>query len=238
MILKTYQIMGMHCMGCVNKVHQALVSHDYISEADVNLEKSRVKLNMTDLLQLQEIKSILKNVGEYEVLELQDQTNTKKSKLSTYKPLLLVIGFVLLVSLLSSFKTSFHLMNWMTNFMGGFFIAFSFFKFLDLNGFSNSFATYDIIAKKWKGYGKIYPFIELGLGVAYLLALQSAITNIICILILTASTIGVIKAVWSKKQIQCACLGTVFNLPMSTVTIIENFTMISMAIFSLIFNFS
>ena len=238
MILKTYQIMGMHCMGCVNKVHQALVSHDYISEADVNLEKSRVKLNMTDLLQLQEIKSILKNVGEYEVLELQDQTNTKKSKLSTYKPLLLVIGFVLLVSLLSSFKTSFHLMNWMTNFMGGFFIAFSFFKFLDLNGFSNSFATYDIIAKKWKGYGKIYPFIELGLGVAYLLALQSAITNIICILILSASTIGVIKAVWSKKQIQCACLGTVFNLPMSTVTIIENFTMISMAIFSLIFNFS
>ena len=238
MILKTYQIMGMHCMGCVNKVHQALVSHDYISEADVNLEKSRVKLNMTDLLQLQEIKSILKNVGEYEVLELQDQTNTKKSKLSTYKPLLLVIGFVLLVSLLSSFKTSFHLMNWMTNFMGGFFIAFSFFKFLDLNGFSNSFATYDIIAKKWKGYGKIYPFIELGLGVAYLLALQSAITNIICILILTASTIGVIKAVWSKKQIQCACLGTVFNLPMSTVTIIENFTMISMAIISLIFNFS
>ena len=238
MIVKTYQINGMHCMGCVNKVHQALVSHDYISEADVNLEKSRVKLNMTDLLQLQEIKSIIKNVGEYEVLELQDQTNTKKSKLSTYKPLLLVIGFVLLVSLLSSFKTSFHLMNWMTNFMGGFFIAFSFFKFLDLNGFSNSFATYDIIAKKWKGYGKIYPFIELGLGVAYLLALQSAITNIICILILTASTIGIIKAVWSKKQIQCACLGTVFNLPMSTVTIIENFTMISMAIISLIFNFS
>ena len=115
-------------------------------------------------------------------------------------------------------------------------MAFSFFKCLDLNGFSNSFATYDIIAKKWKGYGKIYPFIELGLGVAYLLTIHSVITNTICILILTASTIGVIQAVLSKKQIQCACLGTVFNLPMSTVTVIENFTMISMAIFSLIFN--
>ena len=57
MIVKTYQINGMHCMGCVNKVHKAFISHDYISEADVNLEKSRVKLNMTDLLQLQEIKS-------------------------------------------------------------------------------------------------------------------------------------------------------------------------------------
>ena len=238
MIVKTYQINGMHCMGCVNKVHKAFISHDNISEADVNLEKSRVKLNMTDLLQLQEIKSLLKNVGEYEILEFQDQINSKEIKLSTYKPLLLVISFILLISLLASYKTSFNLMNWMTNFMGGFFIAFSFFKFLDLNGFSNSFATYDIIAKKWKGYGKIYPFIELGLGVAYLLALQSAITNTICILILTASTIGVVQAVLSKKQIQCACLGTVFNLPMSTVTIIENFTMISMAIFSLVFDFS
>ena len=238
MIVKTYQINGMHCMGCVNKVHKAFISHDHISKADVNLEKSRVKLNMSDLLQLQEIKSLLKNIGEYEILEFQDQTNSKEIKLSTYKPLLLVISFILLISLLSSYKTSFHLMSWMTNFMGGFFIAFSFFKFLDLNGFSNSFASYDIIAKKWKGYGKIYPFIELGLGVSYLLALQSAITNTICILILTASTIGVIQAVLSKKQIQCACLGTVFNLPMSTVTIIENFTMISMAIFSLVFYFS
>ena len=237
MIVKMYQINGMHCMGCVNKVQKALVSHDYISEADVNLEKSRVKLNMIDLLQLHEIKSLLKNVGEYEVLELQNQTNTKEINLSTYKPLILIISFILLVSLLSSYKTFFDLMNWMTNFMGGFFIAFSFFKFLDLNGFSNSFASYDIIAKRWKGYGKIYPFIELGLGVAYLLSIQSAITNTICILVLTASTIGVVQAVLSKKQIQCACLGTVFNLPMSTVTIIENSTMISMATFSLVCDF-
>ena len=80
-------------MGCVIKVQKAFISHDHISEADVNLEKSRVKLNMTDLLQLQEIKSLLKNVGEYEILEFQDQTNSKEIKLSTYKPLLLVIRF-------------------------------------------------------------------------------------------------------------------------------------------------
>ena len=223
-------------MGCVNKVGKAFLSHNQIVEADVNLEKSRVKLNMIDLLQLHEIKSILENVGEYEILELQHPTNANEIKLTTYKPLILVIGFILLVSIIPSYKTSFQLINWMTNFMGGFFIAFSFFKFLDLSGFSNSFATYDIIAKKWKYYGKIYPFIELGLGVAYLLAIHSVITNSMCILVLTASTIGVVKAVLGKKQIQCACLGTVFNLPMSTVTIIENFTMISMAIFSLIFN--
>ena len=236
MIVKTYQINGMHCMGCVNKVQKAFISHNHISEADVNLKNASVKLQMTSKLQLDELMDVLKNIGDYEMIENESEIQHNKFQLSTYKPLLLVIGFILLVSILSSYKTSFQLMNWMTNFMGGFFITFSFFKFLDLDGFSNSFATYDIIAKKWKSYGKIYPFIELGLGVAYLLAIYSAITNTICILILTASTIGVIQAVLSKKQIQCACLGTVFNLPMSTVTVIENFTMISMAIFSLIFN--
>ena len=237
MIVKTYQINGMHCMGCVNKVQKAFISHNHISEADVNLKNSSVKLQMISKLQLDELVDILKNIGDYEVIENESEILHNKFQLTTYKPLLLVIGFILLVSILSSYKTSFQLMNWMTNFMGGFFIVFSFFKFLDLNGFSNSFATYDIIAKKWKGYGKIYPFIELGLGIDYLLAIHSAITNTICILILTSSTIGVIQAVLGKKQIQCACLGTVFNLPMSTVTIIENFTMISMAIFSLIFDF-
>ena len=37
MIVKTYQINGMHCMGCVKKVQQAFVSHNHISEANVNL---------------------------------------------------------------------------------------------------------------------------------------------------------------------------------------------------------
>ncbi len=35
------------------------------------------------------------------------------------------------------------------------------------------------------------------------------------------SSIGVIQSVMKKRKIQCACLGTVFNLPMSTVAIIE-----------------
>jgi hypothetical protein len=43
------------------------------------------------------------------------------------------------------------------------------------------------------------------------------------------SSIGVIKSVIDKKQIRCACLGAVFNLPMSTVTIIEDLLMVAMS---------
>jgi hypothetical protein len=38
-----------------------------------------------------------------------------------------------------------------------------------------------------------------------------------------------LQSVWNKKKIQCACLGAIFDLPMSTVTILENLLMVVMA---------
>ena len=58
------------------------------------------------------------------------------------------------------------LMLWMRYFMAGFFIVFSFFKFLNLAGFAESYAMYDELAKRVKVYGLVYPFLELFLGVA------------------------------------------------------------------------
>jgi len=46
---------------------------------------------------------------------------------------------------------------------------------------------------------------------------------------MSLSIIGVLQSVINKKKIQCACLGAVFNLPMSTVTIIEDALMILMS---------
>ena len=48
------------------------------------------------------------------------------------------------------------------------------------------------------------------------------------------SALGVIKAVLNKQAIRCACLGSVFNLPMSYVTIIENMGMVAMAAWMLL----
>ena len=120
-------------------------------------------------------------------------------------------------------------MIWMQYFMAGFFITFSFFKLLDLKGFAESYAMYDILAKKLPVYGYIYPFIELLLGIAYLSSFNMLITNAVTVVVMGFSSIGVIQSVLNKKRIQCACLGAVFNLPMSTVTIIEDLLMIVMA---------
>lgn len=125
-------------------------------------------------------------------------------------------------------------MLWMRHFMAGFFIVFSFFKLLNLQGFADSYRMYDIVAEKWKAWGLIYPFVELALGLAYLTNWNPNITNWTTVIVLGVSTIGVIKSNLNKRKIKCACLGDVFNLPMSNVTIVEDVTMVAMAIFMLI----
>lgn len=119
--------------------------------------------------------------------------------------------------------------------MAGFFIVFAFFKLLNLEGFSNSYRMYDIVANKWNIWGLIYPFVELTLGILYLINVFPFETNVATAIILGVSSIGVIQSNLNKKKIKCACLGDVFNLPMSTVTIVEDLTMVAMALVMLYF---
>ena len=72
------------------------------------------------------------------------------------------------------------------------------------------------------------------LGLAYLTNIAPAATNIATAIIMAVGLAGIIRAVVSKQSIRCACLGTGFNIPMSTVTIIENFVMLVMAVASVL----
>jgi hypothetical protein len=106
---------------------------------------------------------------------------------------------------------------------------------LDLKGFAESYFSYDIIAKRWMGYGYVYAFIELALGIAFITGFNPLLTNAVTFIVMSVSIIGVLQSVLNKRKIKCACLGAVFNLPMSTVTIIEDLLMIVMSIVSILF---
>ena len=121
----------------------------------------------------------------------------------------------------------------MLDFMGLFYIVFSFFKMLDLKGFPDSFRMYDPLAKRVPIYAKIYPFIETALGLMFLMRFEINIALIITLVILGVTTIGVTKTLLDKKAIRCACLGTALKLPMTEATFIENTIMIVMAILML-----
>jgi len=157
-----------------------------------------------------------------------------KSRLETFKPLILIFLFISGVSVIATVEGGqINLMKWMNYFMAGFFITFSFFKLLDLRAFADSYSMYDLLAKRVRTYGFVYPFIELALGFAYLTHFAPSSTYIATIAVMGFSSLGVIQSVLDKKKIKCACLGAVFNLPMTTVTIIEDLLMVAMAVLML-----
>ncbi len=163
------------------------------------------------------------------------ETAEAKSLQATYRPLLLVFGYLLgVVSQVEIAAGQFDWMRAMSNFMGGFFLAFSFFKLLDLQGFVDAYQTYDVIARPVRAYGYLYPFIELGLGVAYILRLAPVVTNLVTLVVMLVSVVGVTQALLQNRNIQCACLGTVFNLPMTKVTFVEDALMAGMALVMLV----
>ena len=124
--------------------------------------------------------------------------------------------------------------EFMLDFMGLFYIVFSFFKMLDLKGFPESFKMYDPLAKRLPIYGWIYPFLETVLGIMFLMRFQVYIAIIMTLVVLGITTVGVTKTLLDKKSIRCACLGTALKLPMTEATFIENTIMIAMALLMLL----
>lgn len=162
-------------------------------------------------------------------------SNISEKSWATYFPLALLSAYLVLVPAFAQWGTSaFDWHAWMRHFMAAFFLAFSFFKLLNVRAFADAYAGYDLLAAKWHGWGFIYPFVELALGVAYLINFQPKLTNALTFIVMSFSLLGVLRAVLSKRKIQCACLGAVFNLPMSTVTIVEDALMAAMALWMLV----
>ncbi len=153
---------------------------------------------------------------------------------ATYRPLLLILAYLLTASVIVQLpKNGWEGVHWhetIRYFMAGFFLVFSLLKLLDIPAFANAYASYDLLAKRWHGWGLIYPFVELALGLAYLANWNPLITNWATLIIMGFSAIGVILTLLRKRSIRCAHLNTVFKLPMSTVTIIEDVGMAAMAL--------
>jgi len=170
-----------------------------------------------------------------------------KKSFKTYWPLILVLLFIMGGTLhfgwlrgeynlwMTEFDESFDPRNLMIDFMGLFFMAFAFFKLLDVKAFAEAYRSYDIPTKAWPTWGYMYPFVELLFGLLLLHRIELFWTSIAIIIVLSLSIIGVIQSVMQKRKIKCACLGTGFNLPMTQITIIEDGTMIVMALFMIAF---
>lgn len=233
----TYNISGMTCSSCSAKVKSALLKLPDVLSADVSINPGKAVIEMQNHIPLASLSIAVGSAGNYTIAESGNHTSDMaslktetKSWFATYKPLLLIAFFIVLVSTLVSFhEGQLNWMQWMNSAMAGFFLIFSFFKLLDVKAFAETYSMYDVVAKRIKAYGFIYPFIELALGIAFLTGFNPFFTNIATLIVMSVSIMGVLQSVLNKRKIQCACLGAVFNLPMSTVTIIEDTLMIVMS---------
>ena len=225
----------MTCGSCKNKIETSLSSIEGVTKVNANLETKEVEITTDKPIAFSTLQNILPT--KYTLLKKEKSNNTnssEKSKFQQLKPLFLTLGYIATASFLLHYK-NIEPQEIMLDFMGLFYIVFSFFKILDLKGFPVSFKMYDPLAKKVPFYANIYPFIEVTLGLFFLFRFQLEIALIATIIILGITTFGVVKTLLDKKEIKCACLGTVLNLPMTEATFIENAIMIVMAIVSLIF---
>lgn len=240
----TYIVHGMNCGKCVQKIKDGLAQKNIA--VDVTLQPPRLIVQEAFPVPMDEINQILAQIGDYHVT--QKETAQKESGaqhganiasnaapkdlrawFKTYYPLLLIVTMISLVSL----RGAATLHDWMMHFMAGFFLMFGFFKLLDIRGFRDAYAGYDLLAKRWYGYGFVYPFLELALGFAFLFRFEVTASLWASVILMGFGGLGVVNALRKKQTIRCACLGTVLNLPMSTVTLIENFGMVLMSILML-----
>ena len=227
----------MHCEACVSKIEQSILALDGVLSAVVDLTSKRATI--TGEVQPDALIEAIKEAGyesfitEDEQKKTETHINDSPSQTRQLFPLFLIFFYITVFSIMMN-RSSFHLGGFMYDFMGLFYIVFSFFKFLDYKNFPSSFSMYDPIAKIFPLYGWIYPVIETILGLFFLLRYQLLISLVATILILGITTIGVTRSLMDKVNIQCACLGTALKLPMTKATFIENFVMILMAIWMLL----
>ncbi|GGX02568.1 heavy-metal-associated domain-containing protein [Aquimarina muelleri] len=234
---QTYIISGMTCNGCKDSVEKKLSAIKGVTNVLVDLEKAEASLDLQSPVSLSQLQQSLpdkyvisekKNIFDTSVLDKKSIT-PQKTKIQELQPLFIIFGYITITSVLLNYR-DWNINDAMLDFMGLFYIVFSFFKILDLKGFPDSFRMYDPLAKVIPLYGWIYPFLEIALGLLFLMRFQIITALIATIIILGITTIGVTKTLMDKKSIQCACLGTALKLPMTQATFIENTIMIIMAI--------
>ncbi len=228
-------ITGMTCEACEYKIEHVLGQIPGVNSLKANAKTNNVILEVSSKIQDKQFVEILLPHSKYKFIAENNLPISKgiEKNSTSFFPLFLVFCFITIVAL-GAVWPSFRIKPFLHHFMTGFFLVFSFFKLLDVKGFAISFSMYDIIGKKFNFYGFAYPFIELALGLFCLFNFQLKMVYVLDIIVMGIGLIGVLQAVFSKQTIKCACLGTGFNLPMTTVTIVENSLMIIIGILLLI----
>ena len=165
---------------------------------------------------------------------LKPEVVTTKNKYQRLTPLLYIFLVILALSSVRQIFSGVDPMMFMMDFMGVFFMVFGLLKLVDLKGFVDGFQSYDFIASRFRLYGYIYPFLEIAIGALYLLGFMFLWQNLLVVVLTSIGIYTAYKSINQENEIRCVCLGTLFDLPMTWITLFENALMLLMVIFMII----
>jgi hypothetical protein len=202
----------------------------------VNPASGDAEITMLDSVKFSDLEAAFKNHPDYRItaklvrLSEGKKSETTRPWLGVYKPLLLIFIYLIVVcSLVEVTKGPFGIQQWMRHFMAGYFLIFSFFKFLDLKGFSRLFTKFDIPSRFIPGYSIVYPFLETGLGLLLLMDAYPLSTYLLIATLMFLKILRIFIVLMNDQKIQSACLGTVFNLPLGAETMATDIQIFIMA---------
>ncbi|MCX5921764.1 MAG: hypothetical protein NTX86_00325 [Candidatus Dependentiae bacterium] len=163
----------------------------------------------------------------------------EKYSLEKFVPLIKMYAAVIVLTIAKQFlfvghdHLVTHTHDWMNDFMGIMFLMAGTFKVMDLCCFADAFEKYDLVARLCRPYALGYPFIELGLGVAYMFRWQLLLVNWTVLALMLVSSAGVAHALWNKVDAKCGCMGIMAEMPVTFVTLLEDLLMAAMAVMML-----
>lgn len=234
----TYTIDGMHCSGCAAKVAGALTTVSGVRAVDVRLEDGRVKIDANRSLDTAELQMALSGSGAFKVSRLLSDEGAPvartpvEGRLSRVWPLIAMLTSVGLFALIKNTPVAFSAHWWhsaMLDYMAGFFLLFGMLKIFNLRQFAKMFGQYDPLAAAIPGWALVYPFVEIALGSAFLLRSAVDFANVAVVVLLGVGMVGIWRKLNANEELSCACLGGVFDVPITRLTLAENGAMVGMA---------
>lgn len=176
-------------------------------------------------------------IGGHDDLRRYFGLSVADPKATTYQPVIALFSITALMALAASFavyETPFTIRaaEW--------FIAFSMcilamLKLQNVDKFATMFLNYDLLAKRWVPYSRIYPSAEALAGVLMAAGALNWLSIPVALFIGGIGTVSVFKAVYiDKRELKCACVGGDSNVPLGFVSLTENLMMIAMALWMLL----
>jgi copper chaperone CopZ len=141
----------MTCEGCKASVEEKLMRLPNINRVEANLVSQSVSIYSNSSIEYSALQEVLPekyNLTKVDPVTVANRLEVgDKSDLKKLFPLILIFIYITTASVFINFN-SFTSEAFMFDFMGLFYVVFSFFKFLDYKGFPKSFKMYDPLAKK------------------------------------------------------------------------------------------